>query len=625
MLLVLDNCEQVISACANLAVTLLSGCPAVQILATSREALSVFGEIACLLPSLSLPEPGTARDPDALLQSESIQLFVERATAVKGDFALMDSNAAAVVQICEHLDGIPLAIELAAARTKVVGVAQIAERLSDRFNLLSMGSRTAPPRQQTLRAAVAWSYDLLPDSERALFRRLSVFTNGWTLEAAEAVCPGDGVERGQVLDLLARSVDKSLVAVSEQMGQARYRMLETIREYGREKLAEAGEEADIHRRHCLFFLALAKAAEPNLHRGGQAEWLRRLDADYDNLRAALGWALRQHAESDLMAGMRLAVALTPYWHLRAAFREGRGWLTDFLARTEPTPTDLRAGALYGAGLLAWFQFDFQEARPLLEQSVAMWQGLGDSTAIVYPQIYLAYELFHEGESELAFALWDACGKHFRSVGDSWGLAWTLGFLGRAARESGDFEAARVYYRESASLLRSIGDRWALSIVLSHLGLIAYEHKDYQTARAWFEYRIAVGRELDFRALVATATLWLGLTALAENELAQAGAHFREAIAFARQLSNETELVHAFQGLAVVAQRRGALTQATHLWAAGQALIRAWKTKAPFVSDFDDEAAISDLCARLGEKVFAVAWTEGSAMQLDQLLEEALAI
>jgi predicted ATPase/DNA-binding SARP family transcriptional activator len=625
VLLVLDNCEHRIAACARLAEGLVARCPSVQILATSREALGVFGETAWLLFPLSLPERGAAFDLSAWMQCESIRLFVERAAAVKGDFALTDSNAAAVVQICEHLDGIPLAIELAAARTKVMAVAQIADRLSDRFALLAQGGRTAPMRQQTLRATVDWSYDLLSDPERALWRRLSVFANGWTLEAAEAICPGDGVERGQVLGLLARLVDKSLVVVSEQAGQARYRMLETIREYGREKLTEAGEEAEIRRLHFWCFLEMAEAAEPNLHRSGQAEWLRRLDADYDNLRAALGWALRQNDPSDLLAGMRLAIALTPYWNLRAAYLEGRGWLTDFLARTEPAPTDLRASALYGAGLLAWFQFDFQEARPLLEQSVAMWQGLGDSTAILYPQIHLAYEFFREGESELAFALWDACGKHFRSVGDSWGLAWTLAMLGRVARESGDFEAARIYYRESASLLRSLGDRWALSIVLSHLGLIAYEHKDYQTARSWFEYRIVVGRELNFKALVATATLWLGLTALAENELAEAGAHFGEAVALARQLGNETELVHAFQGLATVAQRSGALTQAVHLWAAGQVLIRAWKTKAPFVSDFDDEAAISDLCARLGEKVFAVAWTEGSAMQLDQVLEEALAI
>ena len=218
VLLVLDNCEQRIAACARLATTLLAECPSVQILATSREALGVFGEIAWLLPSLSLPERGTASDPHALMQSESIRLFVERATAVKGEFALTEANAAAVVQICERLDGIPLAIELAAARTKAMGVGQIAERLSDRFDLLSLGSRTAPLRQQTLRATVEWSYDLLPAPERALFRRLSVFANGWTLEAAEAICPGDGVERAQVLDLLARLVDKSLVAVRRTSG-----------------------------------------------------------------------------------------------------------------------------------------------------------------------------------------------------------------------------------------------------------------------------------------------------------------------------------------------------------------------------------------------------------------------
>ena len=433
VLLVLDNCEHRIAACARFAVTLLPRCPAVQILATSREAMGVFGEIAWLLPALSLPKRGTALDRDDLMQCESIRLFVERATAVRNDFALTDSSAPIIAQICNDLDGMPLAIELAAARTKAMTVAQIAERLNHRFDLLSLGSATVPMRQRTLRAAVEWSYDLLPAPERTLLCRLSVFANGWTLEAAEAIWLGDFVERAQVLGLLTRLVDKSLVAVGEQTGQVRYRLLETIREYSREKLVEAGEEEEVQRRHCLVFLELAEAANPNLHRGGQAEWLRLLDADYDNLRTALGWALRQHAESDLMAGMRLAVALTPYWNLRAAYLEGRGWLTDFLARTAPTPTNLRAGALYGAGLLAWFQFNFQKARPLLEQCVAMWQGLGDSTAIVYPQIYLAYELFHEGESELAFALWEACGKHFRSVGDSWGLAWTLGFLGRAAR------------------------------------------------------------------------------------------------------------------------------------------------------------------------------------------------
>ena len=625
VLLVLDNCEQVISACAHLAVTLLSGCPAVQILATSREALGVFGEIAWLLPSLSLPEPGTARDAHALMQSESIRLFVERATAVRSDFQLTQANAAAVVQICERLDGIPLAIELAAARTRAISVAQVADRLGDRLELLSLGSRMAPLRQQTLRATVEWSYDLLSIPERALFRRLSVFANGWTLEAAEAICPGDSVERTQVLDLLTRLVDKSLVTVSEQAGQARYRLLETIREYGREKLAEAGEEADIRRRHCLFFLALAEAAEPNLHRAGQVEWLGRLHADHDNLRDALGWALSQEADADLTAGLRLAVALTPYWHLRATYLEGRRWLTDFLARTEPAPTALRARALYGIGMLAFFHADYPTTRLLLEQSLAMWQMLGDPTGIAYARHYLAYLRFMQGESDLAFSYWDAGGKHFRSIGDSWGLAWTFAFLGRAARESGDHAAALVYYQESADLLRSIGDRWALSTVLSHLGLIAYKQKDYHTARTWFEYRLSVGRELGFKALVAAATLWLGFVALAEDDPAPAAALHREALALSRQSSDDGCVIECLQGLAVVARLRGSLTQAVHLWAARQALIHAGSSFLPSESHVDDEAEISGLRARLGEAAFAAAWSEGSMLTLDQAVEEALAI
>ena len=238
--------------------------------------------------------------------------------------------------------------------------------------------------------------------------------------------------------------------------------------------------------------------------------------------------------------------------------EGRGWLTDFLARTDPAPTALRARTLYGLGVLAWFQmYDYQAARTLLEQSVAMWQALGDPTEIAYPRIYLAYLLRIRGESDLAFSLWDACGKHFRSVGDSWGLAWTLAFLGRDARESNDFEAARVYYQESATLFRSTGDRWALSIVLSHLGLIAHKQKDYQTARTWFEYRIAVGRELASQSLVLPATEWLGSTALAEDDLESAAALFKDALTLSRPFGLDSLfLLSALQGLAVVAQRRG---------------------------------------------------------------------
>jgi tetratricopeptide (TPR) repeat protein len=323
--------------------------------------------------------------------------------------------------------------------------------------------------------------------------------------------------------------------------------------------------------------------------------------------------------------MRLAVALAPFWNLRAAYLEGRGWLTDFLARTDPAPTALRARTLYGVGELAIFQMDYPPARSSLEQSVAMFQALGDPAGMAYPRIYLAYLLFVEGESDLAFSLWDACAKHFRSAGDSWGLAWTLSFLGRAARDTGDFEANRIYNHEAAVLLRSIGDRFALSIVVSHLGLSDYRQRDYQAARAQFEYRVAVGRELASKGLLATPTVWLGFTALAEDDLAVAAGLFREALTLARPVGLDGRLLQALEGLAAVAQRRGTLKRAAHLWAARQAFISAWKILLPPESHLDAAREISDLRARLGEASFAAAWSEGSNMDLDQVLEEAFAI
>ena len=298
-----------------------------------------------------------------------------------------------------------------------------------------------------------------------------------------------------------------------------------------------------------------------------------------------------------MAGMRLAVALTPYWNLRAAYLEGRGWLTDFLARTDPAPTALRARTLYGLGMLAWFQCDYQAARPLLEQSVAMWQALGDSTGNCLPAASTsAYCFFHEGESDLAFAFWDACGKHFRSVGDSWGLAWTLAFLGRDARESGDFEAARVYYQESASLLRSIGDRWALSIVLSHLGLIAHEQKDYQTARTWFEYRIAVGRELASRVLCSRLLNGWDPPRWRRMILAQAAALFKKLT-----LSRPFGLDDFFRSRLFKVWRwshngEEPSSKPSICGQPGQTLLHARHTMWPSDPTIDDEAAISPTCA-----------------------------
>jgi predicted ATPase len=297
VLLVLDNCEHLIDACADLAEALLHSCPELRVLATSREALGITGEVAWVVPSLSLPD---LRHLESLPRYESARLFLERAAAVRPTFMLTEQNAPAVAQICYRLDGIPLAIELAAARAKVLSAEQIADRLDDSFRLLSAGARTAIPRHRTLHATMDWSYEWLPELERILVRRLSVFIGGFTLKAVESVCVGEDLQRNEVLDLLSHLVDKSLVLVAEHDGEARYRLLETVRQYGWEKLSESGEEGQLREQHARYYLALAEEAEPELKGEGQVAWLERLEREHGNLRVAMRWLL-ERGESERAA------------------------------------------------------------------------------------------------------------------------------------------------------------------------------------------------------------------------------------------------------------------------------------------------------------------------------------
>src|SRR5262245_42819181 len=315
LLLLLDNCEHLLSACTQLTERLLQACPQVRVLASSREALGLLGEQSYRVPSLSLPDPRQLPPWERLPEFEAVQLFTDRAVLSQASFAVTEANAAAVVAVCRRLDGIPLAIELAAARVKALPVEKLNERLDDMFRLLTGGSRTALPRQQTLRALIDWSYDLLSPPERALLRRLSVFAGGWTLEAAEAVCVGDGIEGWEVLDLLTSLVEKSLVLYEEGEGEGRYRLLETVRQYARDRLLEAGESEAAREQHCDWFLALAEEAEPQLWR--EVAWVERLEREHDNLRTALEWCAASSPET----GLRLAGALHWFWHIRGHFTE----------------------------------------------------------------------------------------------------------------------------------------------------------------------------------------------------------------------------------------------------------------------------------------------------------------
>ncbi|MGH2389011.1 MAG: ATP-binding protein, partial [Chloroflexota bacterium] len=389
LLLVLDNCEHLVAACADLAAALLRACPGLRILATSREGLQVSGECLWRVPSLTVPDPGHPLPPELTGSYEAVRLFVARARERRSDFTLNSQNARAVAEICARLDGIPLAIELAAARVGSLAVEGVAARLDDRFRLLTGGPRTALPRQRTLRAALVWSYDLLSEQEQVLLDSLSVFVGGWTLQAAEAVCGVGGAEgerlggsadlpdvgTWEVLDLLDRLVNKSLVQAEERAGgEVRYALLETVRQYGQERLSAAGDAEATRRRHLAYFLALAEEAAPRLTDPEQGVWLGRLEADHDNLRAALGWA-RDSGVAE--PALRLAAALWRFWATRGYLSEGRGWLEAVLADSEQRWPTARAMALNGSGILAHHQGEYGRAETLHEESLALRRALED--------------------------------------------------------------------------------------------------------------------------------------------------------------------------------------------------------------------------------------------------------
>jgi predicted ATPase len=359
-LLVLDNCEHLVQACAELVETLLGACPDVRVLATSRQPLRVGGEVAWRVPSLSVPSLPHEVSREEVGQFEAAQLFIDRIRAALPGFEVSRQNAPAIAQICHRLDGVPLALELAAARVPALGIVQLNARLDDRFRLLTGGSRTALPRQQTLRGTLDWSYGLLADSERRLFERLSVFAGGWTLEAAEAICSGEGIQRVEVLELSSQLIDQSLVVAEERDGAQRYRQLETIRQYALERL-EVGGAADVIRcRHGAYFTGLAEAAERELVGPSQIDSLARLEREHDNVRAVMAWTTGESVPDDVHnVGLRLAAAMAMPWHIRGYWREGQQWLEAALARVAEAPGLVRAKALNGAGWLAWDQGDYE--------------------------------------------------------------------------------------------------------------------------------------------------------------------------------------------------------------------------------------------------------------------------
>ncbi len=561
LLLVLDNCEHLVEASAHLAHSLLRGCPKLRILATSREALGTAGEVPYRVLPLTRPDPRRVVSFEGLTQFDAARLFMERAVLSNPAFVVTDTNAPAVAQVCHRLDGIPLAIELAAARAKVLSVEQIAQRLDDRFRLLTGGRRTGLPHHQTLRAAVDWSYDLLSEEERLLFRRLSVFAGGFTLEAAEAVCAGEGIGEFDVLDLVARLVDKSLALTEELHGDIRYRLLETIRHYSRERLQESGETDLVRRRHLDWYLGLAERAEPELRGPEQVTWLERLETDHDNLRAALEWTRTD--EGGVQAGLRLAGAVHRYWALRGYLREGRGWLEGALS-SDGGSTTARAKAAYGAAVLAFAQGDYAQAEALCRESLAQYRLSGDTLGMALSLNVLGSVARNRADYDQTTQLLVESLAHSRQSGHKWALAETLNILGIMVRAQRDHGRAKALLEESLALWRELGDKWGLAFALGSLGVVARFQGDYARARALHEESLALRRELGDKYTLAISLGSLGTVALDQGDYERARELFEESLVLCRELGIKVDAAAALGNLGIVAHHQGDDGRATAL-------------------------------------------------------------
>jgi predicted ATPase/DNA-binding SARP family transcriptional activator len=624
--LVLDNCEHLLTACAQLVEALLRACPRVKILATSRERLNVAGETVRPVPSLSLPD---MRCPslEALASSDAVQLFGERAALVVPTFTLNATNAAAVAQICRRLDGIPLAIELAAACVRTLTPRQIAARLDDALHVLTRGTKSVPPRHQTMRAAIDWSYNLLREEERAFFRWLSVFAGGFTLEAAETVCADAGGQGGiaphKVFDLLCDLVDKSLVIVVdwEHREQARYRLLEPIRQYAHEKLHLCGELEPLSGRHLAFFLGLAEAAEPQLRGAEQQRWLERLEGEHDNLRAALACSLARADEGE--TSLRLASTLVWFWRLRGYLEEGRRWLEEALQSAKSVGcTKLRARAYYAAGTLASLQVHSALARSRLSESAELWRELGDRQGLAYALGQLGRVAWAEGNYEEWRSLHARSTALFREVGDKWGLAFTL-TAGLIADPERDLARSRSYLEESVALWHELGDRWGFALALNSLGEVARYESNYQQAAQFYAESITLKRALGNKRDLALSLHNSGHALQRLGAYRQAALQFQESLALFLEIGDRSGVAACLVGLAGTAGGEGKHEPAVRLFAAGEALFAAASARLDPIDRIEYDRNLAAVRARLDAATFAAAWAAGRTLTMEQAVAYAV--
>jgi predicted ATPase len=622
-LLILDNCEHVIQASAQLAEAVLRACPRVCLLVSSRELLGVAGERALVVPSLAAPQPQAGPSLDDLRSYDAVRLFVARAATAAPHFALTAQNMAAVVQVCWRLDGIPLALELAAARLRMLSVEQLAARLDDVFRLLTGGNRTALPRHQTLQALIDWSYDLLPDPEQKLLRRLAAFAGGWTLEAAESVCAGEGLEAEAIAGLLGRLIDKSLVLVEEQKEAARYRLMETIRQYTQAKLAASGEADEARGRHADYYLAWAEAVRQNATSVLQPAWLDRMEREHDNLRAALGWC--QSAPSRAELGLRLTHRLMWLWYSHGYWGEARGWLEGALAQPGAANYPHWQGLVFvELGMSLASLGDYVSAQAKIAHGLRLFQELGDRPNSAWAIDRLGWLARERGDGATARARLEQSLALYRELGDKSGICLSTQTLAEAMSMQGDLVAAKALLEENLKLARQLENTNAISWSFNHLGHIAQLEGEYGEAIRLHEASLKPFRELGVRHI---GRIWahqsLGETYLAQGEAPMAAAHFVEALLMARELGERAATAWCMAGLAGAAAVNEEPERAAWLWGAAEALRRSLGAREAPASHATRERLRAMAQEQIGQAAFAQQWEAGEAVPASEAIERAL--
>jgi predicted ATPase len=620
ILLVLDNFEQVISA-AEIVAELLEGCPLLKILATSRSPLRVSGEHEFPVLPLPIPKLKGPASVNSLLEIPSVALFVQRAQKVRPGFSLSEENAEAVREICVSLDGLPLALELAAAQIRVLSPEQMLKLLPERgLDFLTQGPRDLPARQQTLRGAFTWSYDLLDEDERKLLRRSSAFASSFSLVAAEAVCSAVGSLRGKALDGLFRLVEKSLLQRIEVDGQIRFGMLNTIRDFASELFQGSDESHRTLEAYVDFFLSLAEDAETKLRGPEEPLWLKRLDLEYDNLREALRWSIENN-QTD--RGLRLVCALWSFWHIQGYFAEGQSWLKKVLAKTGSIRNPFRAKALMAAGVLAAWEYDFQTARSLLTESEALSQELRDDKVTASALYYLASITEAEGDYQEANRLLEKSLALSRKVGNKRGVALAFNGLGIVARDQGVYDKAGAFHEQSLKLFKEVGDMRYIAHSLANLASTYEGRRDYDAAGNLFGESLALLRKLGDSGAIAELTLDLAISSRRRGNFKDAEARLVESLSLSKELGRLYEVTICLDELGICAYIQGEAKRAARLWGAAESFREARMFQVQPARRAEVLRNIADAKSSLGEETFRQDWVQGSTTPLDEIIAYAL--